>query len=235
MTGATGLRAEWAALRRFLAAPRRLPRRHAPGHAWVLRALGFAAAVLAVNIALGALVLEPLAAWAGIHEELPEALSLRFVLLGGLFAPLFEELLLRAGLRRLDYALFIGPPLIVWAFGPGGPAWDRIAAGLALGLLLVWLVQRWRWRGGAARIASGRRFIRHYGWVYWGAALAFALPHIGNYSWHGARGAAVVAMVLPQLLMGTVAGYLRLRDGLRSSLLMHFTNNAVALLLWERL
>ncbi len=45
----------------------------------------------------------------------------------------------------------------------------------------------------------------------------------------------VAAMVLPQLLMGTVAGYLRLRDGLRSSLMLHFLNNAVALLLWQRL
>jgi hypothetical protein len=237
----TGLRAEWQALRRFLAAPRRLPRRHPAGRVWVTRSVAFAAAVLVVNITLAAIVLGPLAGWAGIHEELPDRLTLRFALLGGVFAPLFEELLVRAGLRRLDYTLFAGPPLIALAFTPGGAAWTLAAGALACVMLAAWLVQRWRWREPATRIASGRRFIRHYRWVYWGYVLSFALAHLGNYTWAGAtRGSAVVAaalvaMVLPQLLMGTVAGYLRLRDGLRSSVLMHFVNNAVALMLWEQL
>jgi hypothetical protein len=235
-----GLRAEWLALRRFLAAPRRMPRRHAAGLGWVARSVMFTMAVLAINISLAAVVLGPLAGWAGIHEELPDTLTLRFALLGGLFAPVVEELLMRAGLRRLGYTLFAGPPLIFYAFSPGGVLWNVAAAALAGALLAGYLVQRRRWRDPAARVASGRRFVRHYGWVYWGYVLSFALAHIGNYSWSSVRGpvfvaVALVAMVLPQLLMGTAAGYLRLRDGLRSSLLMHFMNNAVALMLWERL
>ena len=231
-----GLLAEWRALSQFLAAPQRMPRRHAGGLAWVARSVGFAATVLVVNITIAAMVLGPMAGWAGIHEELPNSLTLRFALLAGLFAPLAEELLVRAGLRRLGFTLFVGPALTFYAFCPGGTLWNVAAAALAGALVAGYLLQYQRWRNPAARMASGRRFIRHYGWVYWGYVLAFALSHIGNYSWSSTRGSMfVAAMVLPQLLMGTVAGYLRLRDGLRSSLLLHFLNNTVALLLWQQL
>ncbi len=223
---------EAAAFGRFIAAPRRMPRRHAPGHGWVWRALGFAAAVLLVNIVLTLAVLGPLAGWAGVREGLPEHLNWRLVLLGGVFAPLAEELLMRAGLRRADYTLFVGPPLILFCLAPGG-AWNVAAAVLAVALFVIWLVQRRGLRRAGGRVAAARRFVRHYPWVFWGYALGFALPHIGNYEWAGARGLAVVAMVLPQLLMGIVAGWLRLRDGLRASLLLHFANNAVALLMWD--
>ncbi len=177
-----GLLAEWRALSQFLAAPRRMPRRHAGGLAWVARPVGFAATVLVVNITIAAMVLGPMAGWAGIHEELPNSLTLRFALLASLFAPLAEELLVRAGLRRLGYTPFVGPALIFYAFSPGGTLWNVAAAALAGALVEGYLLQCQRWRNPAARMASGRRFIRHYGWVYWGYVLAFALAHIGNYS-----------------------------------------------------
>lgn len=194
--------------------------------------MSFAAAMLLFNLALAALVLSPLAALTGAQELLPSRMTWRLALLAVVFAPVYEELLLRAGLRRSDYTLFFGPPLMLFG-STRGDTWNLIAAGLGVIALLAYaLHRRWLHRHGPARIAAGRRFVRHYPLVFWSYAIAFALLHLGNYRLESAHTWLLLPMVLPQLLVGSIAGYLRLRDGLRSSWLLHLLNNAVAVGLW---
>ena len=105
-------RAELAELGRFLAAPRRTPLARAPGAPWAARALFFAVAVQALNIVIEFGVLAPLAVRAGIGSKMPESVTPGWVLVALGFAPMAEELVFRAGLRRAGYVLFIGPALI---------------------------------------------------------------------------------------------------------------------------
>lgn len=225
-------REELAALWRFLAAPRRLPPPRPGGNGWIARALFFAALLLTINIALDALLLNPLRDWAQLIEEFPDTPSFQLAVSAVLFAPFAEELAFRAGLRGLRYTLFVGPPLIVVSFsmfdhralfiGLVLATFSLCAAGIRHGL---------QGRRAGASFAMARQFVHRYPWVFWGYALLFALAHLSNYSWGSARGVVMPLLVLPQLLVGAVAGYLRLRDGLRSSMLLHAVNNAVAIAL----
>ena len=225
-------RAELAALWRFLAAPRRTLTAPSPGAHWSVRALFFAAAALTLNIVIEFGVLGPLADGADIDSRLPQTVTLGWALLALVFAPVVEELVFRAGLRQAGYTLFIGPALIALIAVPG--RWPTlIVVTLLLGIaLLVWLLhRRLLLRRAGARFASGRRFVEHYGWVFWAYAAAFALVHTGNYAWSGPRGALVLLLVAPQFVVGVVAGYLRIRDGLRASVLLHFASNAAGVAL----
>ena len=201
-------------------------RRHAP---WVARLLLLTALTVATAMLVDA-ALAPVAHWGGFKNPIPDRITPNFLLLALLFAPIGEELLFRAGLRRADYTLAIGPLLLIAALAP----WVRATfIALAVWALAALLVNRWlEWRvllRPGARVALARRFIANYAGVFWGYTLVFALAHASNYGWSGPRSAVAPLLVLPQFLIGAVLGYLRLRDGLRSSMLMHFMVNAVAL------
>ena len=228
--------AELAALWWFLAAPRRTLSAHSRstslGTHWSVRALFFAAAALMLNIVIEFGVLSPLADRASIASKLPQAVTLGWTLLALAFAPVVEELVFRAGLRQAGYTLFIGPALIALIAVPGRRPTLIVVAILLTLALAAWLLCRHvLFRRAGARFAAGRRFVVRYGWVFWSYAAAFALMHVGNYTWSGPRGALVVLLVAPQFVVGVVAGYVRIRDGLRASVLLHFASNAVAVAL----
>lgn len=225
-------REEARAFVRFVRAPRRLRGHNPEGAPWLPRLLGLSA----LTIVLGVLVdtaATPLGVWAGAKSALPDQITPGLLLGALVFAPIVEELLFRGGLRRVDYTLGLGPLLVAAMLMP----WNRwtlaalAAAALAMLAIHTLLARRARHRPGL-RFRCGRRFVRHYAWVFWLYTLAFALAHVGNYEWSNPRTALVTpALVLPQLVIGTSLGYIRLRDGLRSSMLMHLLVNATATLL----
>jgi hypothetical protein len=223
-------RAELASFRRFLAAPRPMRQGDPVASDWVVRAAFFAAVTLAVNIALSAIT-DPLTDWAGLRDKWPATPTAGFIVMAVVLAPFVEELLFRAGLRLPAYALYIGPPLCVAVFGPGRASLV-IAAGLALLLgatagLRGWIARR-KPGGG---FGFERRFVARYAWVFWGYCALFAIAHVGNYEWQVLRSTVAVLGVLPQFVAGVFLSYLRLRDGLRSSMLAHLLNNAVGVAL----
>lgn len=225
------VRDEVAALRRFLRAPRRRPGLRLDGAARATRLLLMAALTITVALGIDAAT-TPLAAWAGLESKFPEKITPQLLFLALVFAPIGEELLFRAGLRRADYTLAIGPVLLLFAIAPWVRATFIVLAVWAMATLAINRVLAWHWsRRPGARFVFGRRFITHYRWIFWGYTLAFALMHIGNYSGSGPRGSIVPLLVLPQFVIGAVLGYLRLRDGLRSSMLMHFLVNCSAMAL----
>lgn len=225
------VREEVAALRCFLRAPRRRPGPRREGAPWAKRLWLMAALTIAIAMGVDAAT-TPLAAWAGLQSRFPEKITPQLLVLALVFAPIGEELLFRAGLRRADYTLAIGPALLLVAIAP----WVRATfILLAVWAIAAWVINRllashWSRRPGA-RFVFGRRFITHYRWIFWGYTVAFALMHTGNYSGSGPRGSIVPLLVLPQFVIGAVLGYLRLRDGLRSSVLMHFLVNCSAMAL----
>jgi len=215
-------------LGRFVRAPRRLAGQRADDAPWVARLLLMTLMTLTVAMSFDAL-LAPLADWAGIRSTLPETATPGFVTGALLFAPIGEELVFRAGLRQTLYTLAIGPALLILAIAP----WVRVTFIALAGWVLIALAAR-HWLAGSvfrrigARFAFGRRFIANYTWVFWAYTLAFALMHVGNWVSTGPRAALLPLMVLPQFIAGIALGYVRLRDGLRSSMLLHFMINMTA-------
>lgn len=141
-------------------------------------------------------------------------------------APVGEEILFRGWLTGRPRALW----LLVMALTVAGLLaaislhWYETAASLgvlatALIALIGWLVLR-------RRTTPPRWFAQNFaGWFYLSVAV-FALLHLTNYprlSW------TLVPMALPQAWAGLVFGYLRMRHGLRASILAHAAGNAAAL------
>ncbi|MEP5936826.1 MAG: CPBP family glutamic-type intramembrane protease [Erythrobacter sp.] len=68
-------------------------------------------------------------------------------------------------------------------------------------------------------------FSRLFPAFFWLSALGFALIHIFNYQegdWY-----ALLPLVVPQLVLGSVCAYLRVHNGLWSAMLMHALHNGI--------
>jgi hypothetical protein len=63
--------------------------------------------------------------------------------------------------------------------------------------------------------------------LFWIATLSFALVHLANFD-KGSL-AVLLPLVLPQLVLGMLVGYLRVRIGLWAAILLHAAHNATAL------
>jgi membrane protease YdiL (CAAX protease family) len=137
-------------------------------------------------------------------------------------APIGEEILFRGWLSgRAGHV--VGSLLLTAAFGllmlgarPGEELWSFGALGLlaAAGVFLFLL------RGRPAM----PWFQRHFAWFYWASVLLFAVIHLTNFA---AAGPAMLPLVLPQFALAMILGYLRVRHGLWSSVLLHMLHNSV--------
>ncbi len=136
------------------------------------------------------------------------------------WAPVIEELTFRLWLRRPAWALWILPWVI------GGIFYATTTAsivGVALGLALTLTVLsvrrvQWSW-------ALRRRFVRVFPLVFYTSVLAFALTHLGNFTFSG-TGLFMILLVLPQLSSGLVLGWMRVRYGIISAIALHALFNA---------
>lgn len=214
----------------FLREPRRKPYATAQGRHWYLRVLGFwlPTLVLALLVSAG---LQVLKTPSGLSNTLEHAPITTAAIFGAcLVAPLLEEVIFRWGLRSATYTLFVGPAAVTTVM-----IRDKFSALvcllIALTMLVLALVYRQRRRSGAlSNMHVSRRFLAHYPKLVWLYITAFALMHVGNYNIASVAGLCLVALFqIPQFLMGSVASYLRLRDGLRSSIMLHFLHNCAAI------
>ena len=212
----------------FLRRPRRRPGVPAKGWSWLVRALGFTLATLFITVLLSA-ALYSVAKPLGIFPKLDfRHASLGFILSVCLLVPLLEEAIFRWGLRSATYTVFAGP-IAITAYATRGEAnilVFLVAAIAILGVCLLWLHRN---GGKLSPLQFSRRYLVNYPWIFWLYAVAFALMHVKNYRVSGIAGwSAVVLFQAPQFLGAVVLGYLRLRDGLRSSILLHCLQNSAA-------
>ena len=141
------------------------------------------------------------------------------------FAPLFEELVFRGGLRNATMTLAVQPVLTALFLGN----W-QVALALSGVVTAVILVDRCRQRhlddAGkfSLRMARGRAFLTRYRLVVWGYAVAFGLIHVGNFTiatTNGWLACLSVFMVSSQIVTGLLLSYFRLRYGLLSAMGFH--------------
>lgn len=149
-----------------------------------------------------------------------------------ILAPILEELICRAGLRSAKYSLFFGPIFIVTLIG----TW-QIALSFFFFLMTIILAHEylipWIYSGKkpGQKFSLGRRFIQAYPKIFWIYVSAFSLMHAMNYSINNVRDIAVIFAVIPQFVMGMLWGYVRIRDGISSVIVLHFLNNLFAIIL----
>ncbi|MBC7413627.1 MAG: CPBP family intramembrane metalloprotease [Herminiimonas sp.] len=159
--------------------------------------------------------------------------SFPIILWGLVVAPILEELVFRAGLRNARYCLFAGPPLMLMFCRA---EW-QVLLGLTAVIILIAAGSAWydgqKDKRGLTgyRFARARRFLGLYPWIFWLFTISFALVHASNFVSSDRMGLIPFFAVSSQLVAGVGFGYLRLRDGLKSAIALHFANNLVALTL----
>jgi len=194
------------------------------------------------------LILGPVMLWAADASGAEHALgglsdaSRVPVLLAVFAAPVAEELVFRFGLRRPTQLFWMVPLILLMALASWfftRHVWPGVALGVALAVVTSACLMRraarpgtymgrraWRWR---------RVYVRHFGWPFHAAGLAFALVHLVNYRFADALWLAPL-LVFPQWLGGLVMGWMRVTRSLGSAIAMHACYNAgPVLLIWAML
>ncbi len=74
----------------------------------------------------------------------------------------------------------------------------------------------------------GKIYSSSYNWLFWFATIGFGLAHISNYrDISGLAWLATPLLILPQLLTGTILGFIRVNFGLRWSMFFHSLFNGI--------
>ena len=143
-------------------------------------------------------------------------------------APVIEEIVFRSWLSgrpgHLVAAALSVPAvaLLPAAFLADSGASTAQLSALGAGLLLLALIALYYWR----RSEPLAWFARAFPVIFWLVAAGFAAAHLTNYS----EGAfwVLAPLVLPQFVIGTLAGYARVQLGLWAAMLLHAMHNGTA-------
>lgn len=159
--------------------------------------------------------------------------------IGGVIAPLLEELAFRLPLRFRPATLAIGAGALVYFVVSGFLADTlthnvtehfaaRAGAGIAAALGVYALL-----RHPGARRAAGRLFTSRFPIVYWLSVVAFGLLHLPRYTNLSLDHVPFIPIiVLPQLVSASIFGYARMRYGFAAAVLLHMIGNGYLILLF---
>jgi membrane protease YdiL (CAAX protease family) len=210
-------------LRTFLAWPSRARQAPSTARELMTRVIFFTFLIMIVA-GLMQVLIQSVAAHAGIKQKDLIGVSGFENVIGIVFvSPLVEELIFRLGLRTAVWSLLI-VPLLVFASIPD-PA---ISLPAAASLLLTAGVLARRARVPGARRALAKEYLRNYPRVFYLNCFLFAAVHAENYEFVGLQGALMLIVLMPMAFGAAVMGYLRMRDGIGSSMMLHGLNNSIA-------
>lgn len=97
---------------------------------------------------------------------------------------------------------------------------------LIIGVTIVPIIEEIIFRGP---MTLAKKNIKASHWLFWLLTIAFALVHITNYDFDIIPIWAYPLMVLPQFITGILLGIVRIRFGLRYSIILHSAFNFVLL------
>ena len=215
---------------RFIARPHRARGRPSTRKKRIKRVIFFARAWFTVSLALAAL-LNQLEEAAGIGYVTPRLTKdvLAGVLVIGLLGPMIEELVYRAGLRMPVFCLILVPVVAVATVAPSmtGAAVSSFAA------LVLWTIaivaRRRAAASNAARTQMAKAFIGSYPKIFYLNCYLFAIAHASTYQFVGMQAPLIFVLVFPLAIGAAVMGYLRIRDGLGSSIMVHCLYNTAGI------
>ncbi|MBO9499018.1 MAG: CPBP family intramembrane metalloprotease [Novosphingobium sp.] len=180
-----------------------------------------------------AIVLPAVAAWQNLFalsgpdafDKLPPAM---LVLLTVALAPVLEETFFRGWLTGRPRALWL-LLCTVAAIGLLFASTYKLAPlAVGIGFLAIVLAAGIGWFLLRKKKAAPHWFARGFPAIFYLVTVGFALLHVTNY---GHWSPVVLPLVLPQLWIGTVLAYIRMKIGLPGSILAHICSNASVLLL----
>jgi len=157
-------------------------------------------------------------------QELSENISeLQFFLLGVIAAPLLEELVFRFPLKyRKGILLILLAFLSILLFFLANKFLNQQYAVILALLLFVpyalLLITQ-------ASPISEQGLKKLFPFVFYLTAAMFGFAHVSNYALDPSLWYMTPVLVMPQLLLGMILGFVRLRYGLWASILMHAMNN----------
>ncbi len=165
-----------------------------------------------------------------IKEQEVVGLSARHVIfLTVLFSPIYEEILFRSLLKfkKINVIIFIATNLFLWLVAffrskISSPIFYLILI-LVFGLLSILL---WFGRDKVEQYVSS-----NFKYFFYGTALIFGLVHASNFT-----GNIYLILIFspilggPQIVLGLILGYIRMKNGLVYSILFHMLINSVFLL-----
>ena len=150
-----------------------------------------------------------------------------------IWAPIVEELLFRFGLRRPLQAVWMIPLMVVVLLN--GLAWWSDFLLVATIALCLWTRARSTGPGVMAWLWL-RRYRAVFPYVFHLVAITFAAVHIRNFVYTDLEWWMMVVLVTPQWITGLVLGWMRVRRGVATSMLLHALFNAGPLCLaWTAL
>lgn len=222
-------RAEWRQWLAFLRRPN-LPGEPAP---FGRSALGMAR-MLSLDLMVMIVLIGLIGAATAFGLELPDNALNSLELTAGtiallvLVAPLMEEIAFRSWLSGkpghvLAIVILFGGVLVsaMLAETRTGDAADMAVALIVLGAGLLALVALFLLR----KRAPMARFARLFPVFFWLSTVSFALIHLANYT-EGAL-AILLPLVIPQFVLGSILGYVRVHYGLWSAIALHMLHNGL--------
>lgn len=222
---ASSMREEWREFAAFLKRPSLDVSTKSKG-AWTVLPRIYALDMLAMALLIG-LASALIAAGVYIPETALAGMEFTWeiVALVVIGAPVMEEIAFRGWLSGRPGPVF---GLLALAAGAIGfalthSAMPALGALLAIGGMV----------GAGAFLFTLRKkgamgwFARGFPALFWFSTLAFALVHLANFE-EGSL-AVLLPLVLPQFILGSMLGYVRVRFGLWSSIALHAAHNGTAL------
>lgn len=139
------------------------------------------------------------------------------------FAPIVEELIFRYQLKNYRLAI-----LLYFLF-LAGMLYNLISVFLLLSILIPVLILCLFFYFSMNKNSFQRFKIinKVFPYHFYLTAICFGLVHISNYSNPLDYGFPIVLLVLPQLFIGLILGYVRMRFGLSKSMMMHAAYNLI--------
>ncbi len=164
-------------------------------------------------------------------EELLEQFPLiMFFFLGVIIAPVLEEAACRLYLRYSAVNVLISLALLIMFFTSLPSLVLQIALGGGLGLLLLFLAIFWLRQKNAEQVLK-QFWTRHFYWIYYASAVIFGLAHLTNFEMPVLRLFLLAPLlVLPQMALGLILGYVRIRQGILSSIIFHAMHNGILMI-----
>lgn len=153
------------------------------------------------------------------------------VLLAAIWAPLFEELLFRFGLRHPRLAVFYVPILIYTMHMKNMPLNIGVVVVL-LALLIILDLRRQTSYQQALPFKWRRIYHQWFPVIFHGSVLIFAAMHLSNYELPtGSASLLLPLLILPQWMTGLVVGWMRMRDSFACGVVFHALFNGVPVLI----
>lgn len=150
-----------------------------------------------------------------------------------IIGPILEELFFRLPLKYPKHAftgILFATGFIVLAFIPTENQILQIIGSsiffLSILSSVLFFNKKQREENGDRKLAVAHR--KYFRWLFYGQAILFGMAHISNFNFAEMDNLYIVPLlIVPQLTLGFILGYSRIKYGFWSNVYLHMVHNAV--------